>query len=242
MGLRIFAHRGASRKYPENTLIAFEAALKMGANGIECDVQLTKDGHIVVIHDVTLQRTTSGFGLVRQYTLSQLKKLDAGSWFDPRFRHTRIPTLDEVLRWVHSVPFPVFINIELKNVLIPQPNLEKKLIDITEEYGLMNRIIFSTYNTSSLVKLKKLCPSASTALLYFGKLDKPWKLAKQIHAQYIHPPADRTNHELVKSCHKEGLGVHPYGANDPDTIKQIAKLGVEGIITERPRAAKKILG
>lgn len=238
--MRIFAHRGASRQYPENTLIAFEAALHMGANGIECDVQLTKDGQVVIFHDISLQRTTNGSGLVRQHTLSQLKKLDAGSWFDPRFRHTPIPSLEEVLRWLKSQPSNVCVNIELKNVIIPQPDLEKKLIHTIRKHGLLSQTIFSTYNMKSLIKIKKIEPTAKTALLYFGRLNEPWKVAKQIHAQYVHPPADQTNEELVQFCHREGLEVHPYGVNDVDTMRYVANLGVEGMITEKPKTAKKI--
>src|SRR5699024_890318 len=114
--MMIFAHRGASHIFPENTLPAFKKALQLGANGLEFDVHLTKDGHPVIIHDEKVNRTTTGKGFVKQHTLNEIKKLNAGSWFHHRYAHLKIPTLEDIFK--KATHYPTLLNIELKNVLI----------------------------------------------------------------------------------------------------------------------------
>ncbi|MBO8171334.1 MAG: glycerophosphodiester phosphodiesterase [Bacillaceae bacterium] len=236
---KIFAHRGLARKYPENTILAFKKALAAGANGLELDVQLSRDGQAVVIHDLTLDRTTSGSGAVRHLTLRQLKRFSAGSWFHPRFRHCRIPSLEDVLQQL--APHPVYFNIELKNLIVPMHGIEKEVIRLLRQYQVKNRAILSSYNLDSLEKIKIIDPTIQTALLYFGKLETPWKTAADLHASYVHPPANVVNHHFVTTCHRYGLRVHPYPVNDTRTFATLYKNGIDGVITESPERITRYL-
>lgn len=165
----IYAHRGASLIRPENTIPAFRAAVRLGANGIEFDVQLTRDGYPVIIHDYTLNRTTNGSGKVSSYTLEQIKQLSAGAWFDKKYESVRVPTVEEVLKLVRKTD--IFVNIELKNFPIKQPGMEERVTELIEKYKLYEQAVLSTFLPSSLNKINKLNPHIMTAFLYFGKLD-----------------------------------------------------------------------
>src|SRR5512136_3234943 len=138
-----FAHRGASHEAPANTLAAFLLAVDLGAEGIELDVHLSKDGHLVVIHDFDVSATTDGQGLVRNKTLAELKELDAGSWFDPVFADQRIPTLQEV---IDAVGHRLLLNIELKVKGWGDGGLAAKVVQIVEQNGLVDRVILSSFN------------------------------------------------------------------------------------------------
>ena len=126
--MQVFAHRGYSAKYPENTMAAFKAALKFNVDGIELDVHETKDGALVVIHDEKVNRTTNGKGYVKDYTLKQIKELDAGSWFNKNFKGEKIPTLKEVLQLVK--PTGKIVNIELKSNIIPYDGMDLKVVEL----------------------------------------------------------------------------------------------------------------
>jgi len=163
----VFAHRGASAYAPENTLAAFQLALEQGADGIELDVNLTTDGHVVVIHDSIVDRTTNGSGEVRDMELKTLKSFDAGSWFAPKFKGEKVPTLDEVLKLVGE---DVFTNIELKPkyFISPLDQLPGKVAALVEKHNLDNKIIFSSFNPWALIKIHRLLPSVPVGLLIFS--------------------------------------------------------------------------
>ena len=135
--MRVFAHRGYSGKYPENTMLAFREAEKVGADGIELDVQLTKDGQIVIIHDETLNRTTNGKGYVKDYTLAELKALDASVIKGTEFSPQRIPTLEEYCDWVKGTG--LVTNVELKSSIVYYPELEEKTAEMIKAFGLEDR-------------------------------------------------------------------------------------------------------
>jgi glycerophosphoryl diester phosphodiesterase len=139
----VFAHRGASAYAPENTLAAFSLALRQEADGIELDAKLTKDGHVVVIHDPTVYRTTGAQGWVKDMTLAELRALDAGSHFDVAFKGEQIPTLDEVLSAVGRL---AFVNIELTNYVSPFDELPEKAARIVKKHNLADRVMFSSFN------------------------------------------------------------------------------------------------
>ena len=177
----IFAHRGSAGTHPENTMDAFIAAEKFGADGIELDVQLTSDGEIVVIHDTTLDRTTSGTGNVRDFTLSELKKLLANYHYKHFFkRASRIPSLREVFEWMEGNN--LFCNIELKNNDVSYEGLEDKVLALIKDFGFEKRIVISSFNHYSLVYCKRACPEIETAPLYNDMLFKPWEYALSLKA------------------------------------------------------------
>lgn len=233
----IFAHRGASARHPENTLAAFRAAIQLGADGIELDAQLTRDQEVVVFHDPSLERTTNGTGLVREHTFAELSLLSAGSWMHPRFASCRIPHLREVLTLVKPTRLQVIV--ELKNFLVPQPDLEARVIQLLRMHDMEHRTIISSFNFNSLLQVKKLAPAVRTALLYFGHLREPWELARQYQTDQLHVPKEEITPALIKQSHRHGLEVMGWTVNRPETMLHFGKLGIDGIITNYPLRARK---
>lgn len=154
----IMAHRGSRINRPENTLAAFEEAVRVGADGIELDVHLSKDGQVVVIHDETLDRTTDGAGFVHEWTLADLQQLDAGSWFDPAFADQKIPALAEVLDLLEALGFQGRLNIELKRG--KNRGMEKKIHFLLEQKQLSFEVLFSSFSLRALWRLHRLMPGA----------------------------------------------------------------------------------
>ncbi|MBO8163295.1 MAG: glycerophosphodiester phosphodiesterase [Brevibacillus sp.] len=235
----IFAHRGASARNPENTLEAFRAAIRLGADGIELDVQLTSDLEVVVIHDPWLERTTDGLGLVQKHTFAELRRLSAGKWFHPRFRAARIPSLREVLELVESTRLQLIV--ELKNFFVPQPGLEKRVIELIRLYKMEDRVVISSFNFNSLLEIKALAPAIRTALLYIGQLREPWTIAQQYQTEQLHVPKEELTPSLIQQAHRHGLEVIGWTINKPQTILKLKKLGIDGIITNYPLRARKLL-
>jgi glycerophosphoryl diester phosphodiesterase len=235
----VIAHRGASKAAPENTMSAFKKAVRCGAEGIELDVQLTKDGHIVVIHDEKLGRTSNGEGWVKDKTLKELKTLDFGSWFSPEFIDEPIPTLTEVMEFLQN--WKGVLNIEIKSGLVIYPDIEEKVIQEINKFPNKDRIIISSFNHYSLVKIKKLDADIKTGILYSAGLFEPWVYAKRIGAYAIHPLFFNMVPEVVDGCLKNGVAINTYTVDDPNIIQRISSMGVTGIITNVPDIALKTL-
>ncbi len=144
ISVKVIAHRGFSTKSPENTLAGFQLALELGAAGIELDVHLSKDQHIVVCHDEKVDRTTDGKGLITALTIEELKTLDAGSWYAPNYTGEKNPCLSEVLDIVKGSE--KVVNIELKNAIIDYPNLEKEVVTLVQQYDMDDQVIISSFN------------------------------------------------------------------------------------------------
>jgi len=235
MKTRILAHRGAAARYPENTLEAFSAAIEMGADGIELDVQLSKDGEIVAAHDERLERVCDGTGYLNDHTLKELKLLDFSKTLPGAV--CRIPALSEVFSLVK--PSALTINIELKNTERLYLELPQKLLALAKEYGMEDRVIYSSFNHYSLLHIKKLNPAAKIGLLYeYGMID-PWVYANYVKADAVHPHyyVIAALPETVKRCHDNGLMVNVWTVDDPDAIKLMLKCGVDTIITNKPDTA-----
>ena len=161
----IYAHRGFSGFYPENTMISFQKAYDVGVSALELDVQMTKDEEIVVIHDERVDRTTNGIGYVRDFSLNELKKLDAGSWFNPLFEGESVPTLKEVLKWLSRVERKMTVNIEIKNNGFAPQKIETKILDIVNSFDIIHQLVFSSFSLDSLNNLRELDRNLSLALL-----------------------------------------------------------------------------
>lgn len=157
----IIAHRGSSKLAPENTMASFKEAFKHGATAIELDVHRTKDGHLVIMHDDTLDRTTTGRGRVGDFTLKELKELDAGSWFGPQFTGEKIPTLEEVLDWAKG---KVKVDIEVKNSR-QYPGIEQDILRIVEEKELKDDVFITSFDKSVSENIEALAPEIKTGLL-----------------------------------------------------------------------------
>lgn len=184
---KIIAHRGSRGTRPENTLEAFREALKVASDGIELDVHLSKDGEVVVIHDETVDRTTSGKGYVKDMTVQQLKALDAGSWFDPIYSDARIPTLQEVLTLLADNHFAGVLNIELKTDVFQYPAIEEKVLALAEPYLAQFSVIYSSFHYQTLKKIKALRGEAEIALLFSKKGKQQFELGEGVPVEGWHP-------------------------------------------------------
>ena len=237
----LFAHRGASQYAPENTLAAFELAIRQKADAIELDAKLTADGHVVVIHDQTADRTTNGTGNVANMELAQIKELDAGIHFDIQFTGEKVPTLREVFfRCAKRIP----INIELTNYASIFDNLPEKVASIVREYGMEGFILFSSFNPIALLKVKKILPEVPIGLLCLpGKngaiLRSRW--VNRLSHTAIHPEYNDINRGLIRAAHKHNKRVHAYTVNHVSDIQNMFDIGVDGIFTDDPLLAKQVL-
>ena len=231
----IYAHRGASAYAPENTGAAFRKALDMKADGIELDVHLSKDGHVVVIHDEKVDRTSNGKGLIRDLKLDELKSLDFGAWFSSEFAGEPIMTLDEVLSLLDG--WDGILNIELKSAYVLYDNIEQKVIDLLRQHKRIEKCIISSFNHYSLLEIKKLEPALKIGLLYSAGLVDPWKYAKMVGAEAIHPFFSSAQAPVVKGCNDNGIIINPWTIDQPEIIKALTQFGVDGIITNVPDVA-----
>lgn len=152
----IFGHRGSAGTHPENTMISFQAAEHAGAEGIEFDIQLSRDGVPVIIHDETLERTTNGKGWVKDLTFSELQQLDAGAWFSEKYKGTKIPALEEVLTWAQGNR--LLLNLELKTGIVKYPQMEEKVIRLVEQYDLTHRVILLRLTTTASLTSVEFIP------------------------------------------------------------------------------------
>ncbi len=235
METKVYAHRGVSSLAPENTMPAFKKALEYKADGIELDVQLSKDGVPVVIHDETLERTTTGSGMVKDHTVTELKKLDAGKWFSPAYWHTAIPTFEEFAGWVAETPLN--INVELKTNKVRYEGIEQKVLDILKKYGLTERSVISAFNYDSLKTVREIDPDMSFAPLSSKRLAKPCEFADSIGADSIHLNYRLINRRLLKHCSKNGIILRTYTVNSVFAMRKCFKMKIPAIITDMPHKA-----
>lgn len=236
----IFAHRGSSFYAPENTLAAFSLAVEQGADGIELDVQLTRDQQVVVIHDNKVDRTTDGIGRVADLPLATLKQLDAGAYFDCAFAGERIPTLDEVLE---TVGRRIIINIELKHDASPQDKLPELVTRIIQKHHMEARILFSSFNIMALIRAKRLLPQVPCGLLAEAGLLGGWARSwgrKISGFEALHPNASSVNARLVTNVHRDGQRLHTYTVNNANEMEKLFALGVDGIFTDNPVLALQV--
>jgi len=232
----IQAHRGASAYRPENTLEAFALAVEQGADGIELDVHMTKDGYIVAAHDETLERVSNGTGYVNNHTLAELKQLNFNKPF-PEQPVCIIPTLEEVYSLIKNTS--LMLNIELKTNELSYPEMPEKLVCIEQKYNMSGRVIYSSFNHYSLSALKKINPDAKIGLLYSNGIIDPWIYADYVSADAIHPHYKiiAALPETVAKCHENGILVNVWTIDNPDMLNYIFKCGVDAVITNKPDVA-----
>jgi len=237
----LFAHRGASHYSPENTLVAFEIAIKQQADAIELDVKVTADGHVVVLHDQTVDRTTNGTGNVADMELAQIKELDAGIHFEIQFAGEKVPTLREVLiQCAKRIP----INIELTNYASLFDNLPDKVATIVRECSMEDFTLFSSFNPIALLKIKRVLPKVPIALLCLpgknGAIPRSRMINRFSH-EAIHPEYTDVTQGLIRAAHKHNKRVHTYTVNQVSDIQNMFNNGVDGIFTDDPILARQVL-
>ena len=232
--VKVYAHRGASAYAPENTLPAFRLAEEQGADGIELDVHLTKDGELVVIHDEKLDRTTNGTGLVKDYTLAELKTFCADNGMTG-YEEVRIPTLREVLEQVK--PGNMLVNIELKTGILWYEGIEKKTLDLVAELGMQDRIIYSSFNHYSIAEVRRLAPDAQTAYLFGDIPCDMEQYAARRGVGGLHPGLYCVKMgNLLKTYLDSGLAVRVWTVNGKEDLRWLMEAGAD-VITNDPRLA-----
>lgn len=232
-----FAHRGSLTEAPENTLPAIQKALDHGAKAIEIDVQLTKDHQLIVIHDQSLERFNSVLGLVKDYTLEELKKIDIGSTFSKDFAGVTLATLDEIMQ---IVPSNILINIEIKNMPIIYDNIEQLILECLKRYDRLDTVIISSFDHKVLERFQKLAPDCLIGLLFYYRTLKPWNYAKNcgLNVYSIHPNVAHTDEELIKECQNVGYKVYPYTVNMVEKYEELVDWGVDGVFSNNPQIFK----
>ncbi len=214
--------------------------MKIGADGLEFDVQLTSDGLPVVIHDYDLKRTTTGQGMVKDFKVKELKKLDAGSWFNSRFTGLSIPTLDEVFSRYRAEN--ILFNIELKTDTNQSQALEKTVLETIDKYNLIEQVVISSFDHDSLVTCLQLEPAIRTGMLYIMDIKEPWKLALSLGCYSVHPLFSYLESaEMLNSFKEHNLALFPWTVNNPDIMSNMINHEVQGIITDYPQELKKII-
>lgn len=231
--IEIYAHRGCSGEYPENTMAAFEAACRANADGIELDVQLSKDGEVVVIHDERIDRTTNGIGYVKDLNYKQLKLYDAGSWYDRRYSKQCIPLLSEVLQMLEKRR-SIILNIELKNNVIDYEGLELKVIEQLDKAGLRNHAILSTFNSESLKRLRELDSGVNTALLFEGVPSNVIMNARNTRVNAVHCEAAFAISAAGKRMIEAGYPLRVFTVNEKETFGKLEAAGVSAVISDFP--------
>ncbi|MCL7747064.1 glycerophosphodiester phosphodiesterase [Halalkalibacter alkaliphilus] len=235
---KVFAHRGFSSQYPENTMAAFEAAVKANADGIELDVQLTLDEVPVVIHDETLDRTTSGSGLVQSHTVEEIKKLSSGAWFSQTYKNEQVPTLEEVLVW--SKDQSIVLNIELKGQISDRYKAASIIFPLIEKHGLEEQVIISSFDHKVIALCKEQAPMLETAIIVFAALFEPVPYLRKVDTLGYHFYYKSLLNEEIEDLIKRGIRLRPYTVNDDHQIKKFIQLGCEAIITDHPKKAVDI--
>jgi glycerophosphoryl diester phosphodiesterase len=228
----VWAHRGASGYLPENTMEAFEKAIEMNADGIEIDVHFSLDGQIVICHDDKIDRVSNGQGSVTEYTVNELKNFDFGcKFYNGERKGIKIPTLDELYSLYKTCDLSINIEIKTSNADMPLALVEK-----AKEFGMSERIVYSSFNHLQLKRVLDVDKSAKVAPLYSASWLNMEKYAEEMGAFAIHPIYDqiRVFPDLVERCHSKGICVNPWTLNSEEAIKDMMSAGCDAIITNYP--------
>jgi glycerophosphoryl diester phosphodiesterase len=229
--MRIYAHRGCSGTYPENTLAAYRAAAKLPIDGVEIDVHLSKDEKMVVIHDEKINRTTNGKGYVKDMTLAELQTYDCGSWFSEEWSGERIPTLEEVLEVFQDTHHR--LNIDIKSDIFPYVGLVDKVINLVRKRGLLDRVIISSFNHEDV---QKVCleTDAASALLTSQIYVDIYDYARVIGTKQLHISLPSAFRKMTTEALRKGSIVYVWTVNSLEYAQELQKIGVHGIFTNYP--------
>lgn len=236
----VWAHRGASSYAPENTLEAFRKAVEMGADGVELDVQLTKDGELVVIHDETVDRTSDGSGWVKDFTYARISRFNFNRTHPEGYERAMIPTLEEVYELLK--PTGLTINVELKTGVVFYPEIEARVLDLTARMGLEERVWYSSFNHYTVQRIKELNPQAKTGMLYCDGIVNPVSYgALVVGADAMHPALYNLQYpNYMEDCKKHGKRVHVWTVNEEQYMRMVCEMQVDAMITNYPDTGRRI--
>lgn len=240
----VIAHRGAKSDYPENTMPAFKAAVRRGANMIELDVRLSGDGVPVVIHDATVNRTTDAKGKIAAYTADQLQQLDAGSWFRRRYAGWSIPLLEQVIQWL---PDDIALNIELKPLkgnAGRHGGIEEKCVNLVKRYGIEDKVLFSSFNYESVHHIESMNPELATGILYKKRQSGnllPSELVARYETDAFHCSKDQLNKHWIQNLNFHNIPFLIYTVNREKGMQHFYQQGAAGIITDNPEQLYRVI-
>ena len=236
----LFGHRGAAGEAPENTLPAFQRALEAGMDGIELDVLRCASGEVVAVHDLTLQRVASGRGRFQHYTYAELQKLDVGSHFSEKFAGERIPRLEEVLDQFGN---KMWLDLELKGRSLRTDGIEAAVLRLLKERNLLENVILSSFNPMIVRRVRALDPRFKVGFNYlqdfYAPLRKVWFRPLALPFS-LHPQPAQVDSAWMAYARSLNAKVLPWGVNQPEEIKRLLELGVDGIISDFPSRLKQI--
>jgi len=232
---RIIGHRGAKAVTPENTLVAFRRAQADGASWVEFDAKLTKDGHVVVMHDATLERTTDGKGNVADHTLAELRKLDAGGWFGAAFKGERIPTLVESMALFEELGMG--FNIEVKPCPGREAETARACCELIDRHWPKTAPVpvLSSFKRASLEAARDAAPHIPRGYLA-EELGKTWRAdVEALGCVAVHPGWKLLTRQQVRDIKEAGLKTLVWTVNEPERARELVAWGVDSIITDDPR-------
>jgi glycerophosphoryl diester phosphodiesterase len=236
--VQVLAHRGASAYAPENTLSAFRLAIEQKADWLELDVQQTKDGRLVVFHDLRVERTTNGFGPLRDLTLEQVQQLDAGSWYGSDFAGERVPTFEEVVALARESGTRIFPEVKDPRFY---PGIEERMAAVIAANGYEDNTIVQSFDMGSLERLREANPRLKLAALYTATA--PLRGDPPAGVTVVGPPWEMVGSDpnLVRDAHAQSRLVVVWSVDTPAPIRSLLDARVDGIITSRPDVVRAIL-
>lgn len=240
---RVVAHRGASYEHPEHTMAAYRQAVEDGADALECDVRLTADHKLVCVHDRRVERTSDGRGVVSEMTYEELAALDFGGWKGQEHRGARVLLFEDLLREALAAPRPVGLAVETKHPTRAGGRLEAELVRMLREYGLADgsagRVEVMSFSRNALTRMHRLAPGLPTVFL----IERRIRPVRPPYATHAGPGIDlvRQDPALVARLKAKGLAVRVWTVDEPEDVELCVRLGVDTIITNRPRDVRKLL-
>jgi glycerophosphoryl diester phosphodiesterase len=225
-------HRGNPDEFPDNTLASFRSAIEVGVDVIECDVHRTDDGALAVIHDHTVDRTTDGSGLVRDYTMAELKRFDAGSWKDPKFAGERVPSLDEVLQLARG---KVGVAIEIKNLPLPYSGIEAAVVTAVKEADMLEDVVVISFDHRSIKAIFDLEPEMMTGVLEASLPVDVLGLMDDAEADIFCPHWASIDPETAQVLRAAGKPIGVWTVDDPFALAWSKALPASAIYTNKPR-------
>ncbi len=241
----IIGHRGAMGHAPENTLASFELGWKMGADALECDVHLSEDRQLVVMHDEALDRTSSGSGLIRDHRWGHIRRLDAGGWFHRRFRGQRVLRLPDLLGWIRDKTAPsgrpLILLIELKNEPVRYVGLAEAVVGALKKARMTDRAALISFDHGAVKRAKRLCRALFTGLLYHALLPDLEARVRWTGADGVFPRRTLVTPALARLARRRKWFLGTWTVNEPGDMKRMVRLGVDGIATNYPDRLARLL-
>ncbi len=241
----LVGHRGAAGLAPENTMSSFKTAHALGADLVECDVHVSKDGRCVVMHDESLERTTNKEGLIRDLSSAAIRRADAGSWASKKFKGEKVPMLSDLLSWAKGAfsrqGLPMGVVIEVKNEPVRYFEIEKKVVREVLKHGMEDRVILIAFDHGVVKRAKAFCKKIATGMLYSRPMEDPLRRARELKADALFPRRNFVTRSLVRRAHAQDIAVATWTVNERPEMKRILASGADAVTTNFPDVLNPML-